>query len=360
MQFTKKGKKLFRLIFIVGIFFCATQVRASECKPVVAVYPTWEHTEDIQKSLPWNRFTHLAVFGVYPNIDGELSSVDADKFIAPLVSLAHSKGKRVIVSVGGAGTASKAFRKIAENEALRTKFAENISSYVSLHKLDGVDIDWEYWTYQNELGKGGNDPVESKNLVKLIAEIRAALPEGILLTADIMAGSWVGEQYIPEIQEFVDYVNLMAFDFTGQWVGSNISHHSDYSTFKKSINYVINRGFSKEKILVGLPAYGKEFVDGKAQKVRNVAYREIVEMLDGDLSKINKGEFENIHFETKENIHDKSNYLQKNGFPGVFMFEVTSDHTQDAYSLLQVASNIINPKACYNKSIQPTANASAD
>lgn len=315
---------------------------------MVAVYPTWKHSDDELKALPWNRFTHIAVFGVYPNSDGELLSAEADKFLAPLVSLAHSKGKEIIVSVGGAGEASKAFRKVAQNDELRIKFAKYISSYVSRNKLNGVDIDWEYWTFQNELGKGGNDPVESNNLVKLIAEIRGALPEGILLTADIMAGHWVGQQYIPEIQEYVDYVNLMAFDFTGQWPGSKISHHADYLTFKKAINYVINRGFNKEKLLVGLPAYGKEFVDGKVQRVRNLAYREIVEMLDGDLPKINAGELGNIYFETRKNVHEKSKYLQTNGFPGVFLFEVTADHPEDAYSLLQVASNIINPKkSCY-------------
>lgn len=338
---------MLRLIVLITFIFYQIQAHAITCKPVVAVYPSWNHSDSTMQALPWDRFTHIAVFGIYPNPDGSIVSEGADRFMATLVELAQSKDKITMASIGGAGEASKAFLKIAKDQNLRTKFAQNVGLYVRKNRLDGVDIDWEYWTFQNEQGKGGNDPVESKNLVKLLVEIRAALPKGKLLTTDIIAGSWLGEQYLPEIEEHVDYVNLMAFDFTGAWAESPVSHHSKYSTFKRAIEYSINRGFSKEKLIVGLPAYGKEFVDGENKEVNNISYNKIVDLLEGDYSKIKKGRSGDIYFETRENIKKKAKYLQENGLAGASFFEVTLDHQNQDLSLLKIASKALNPDSCY-------------
>ena len=111
--------------------------------------------------------------------------------------------------------------------------------------------------FRNEFKKGGNDADESQRLVYLLKKLRSELSESILLTADISPGPWVGPQYLPEIQEHVDYVNLMAFDFTGQWNSSKVSHHAEFGTFLRAVNQTVSRGFKPEKMLVGLPTYGK-------------------------------------------------------------------------------------------------------
>ena len=342
------------LILFIILFQIHEKSEASDCKPLVAVYPTWKHDEHVMEKLPWDRFTHLAIFAVHPNESAQLVSSDADVFIKEISLMAHSKGKKIVISIGGAGEASKAFLKVANDRGLRNTFAKNVARYVQDNHIDGVDIDWEYWSYQNEKGKGGNDPVESKNLVHLVSELRKVLPKNIMLTADIIAGPWLGDQYLPEIQDHVDYVNLMAFDFTGEWGESSIGHHSDFRTFKKAIAYAIGKGFRKEKLLIGLPAYGKEFINGKNKTVRNVSYTDIVQTLKGDESLLKKGRFQNIYFETRQNIQKKVKYLNKNGFPGVTLFEVTSDHNDDKFSLLESASAALNPNSCYNKAIHPT------
>jgi len=139
-----------------------------ECKPVVAVYPVWKHSHDELQSLPWDDFSHLAVSSIYPLPNGELSTEKADLFIDNIVSVAHAKGKKVIISVGGAGEASKGFIALSKDRDSFEIFVFNLLSYVNKHQIDGIDIDWEYWTYQSVKGKGGNDPIESQQLVEIV------------------------------------------------------------------------------------------------------------------------------------------------------------------------------------------------
>ncbi|MCP4322060.1 MAG: hypothetical protein GY787_09465 [Alteromonadales bacterium] len=171
------------------------------CKPIVAIYPVWKHSEDELLSLPWDDFSHIAVSSIYPLPNGELNSKEADVFIDSIVSVAHSKGKKVIISVGGAGEGSRGFVEISKNEETIKKFVANLLSYVKQHRIDGIDIDWEYWTFQSVKGKGGNDPIESQKLVDLVRLIKAGSIPNTMITVDIMAGYWVGEQYLPELQE---------------------------------------------------------------------------------------------------------------------------------------------------------------
>lgn len=303
------------------------------------------------QEIPWERFTHLVIFAAYPDEQANLVSDEVDRFIVPLSKLAREKGKAILLSIGGAGDASKAFRIIAGDKKLRAKFVASVADYVTRYQLDGVDIDWEYWTYQNEKGVAGNDPVESKNLVALLADIRDKLSPDKLLTADVITGPWLGGQYLPEIQRHVNYVNLMAFDFTGEWQDSSVGHHADFSAFKKALANVLAQGFDVENVLVGLPSYGKEFLNGASAKVNNISYVDMVERLGGDMNLLEQGQFGNIYFETRGNVRRKVNYLIQLGFSGVTFFELTADHQDRRYSLLESASKLLNPHACYTKSL---------
>lgn len=312
------------------------------CKPIVAVYPVWKHSHEELQSLPWDEFSHIAVSSIYPLPNGQLNTEEADVFIDSLVSLAHAKGKKVIVSVGGAGEGSRGFVEISKNAELVDQFVANLKSYVERHKIDGIDIDWEYWTYQNVNGKGGNDPIESRHLVDLVKRIKAGLSSNTLIMVDIMAGYWVGEQYLPELQEYADYVNLMAFDFTGAWSESTIGYHADFETFVKSIEFVLARGFNKNQILVGIPAYGIEFKDARNESIQHHSYRSIVDKLKSNPVALAKEKINNIYFETQDSVERKYNYIRDNALGGVFLFEITSDHKSVENSLLKPANLVLN------------------
>lgn len=333
-----------KLPILYLLLLCSSPSLAIETKPIIAVYPVWKHSEQSIKSLPWTRFSHLAITGVYPKKDGSIQTENADIFMQSLVTAAHANGKKVILSIGGAGSASAGFLKITNSPATLSLFVKNLAAYVKQYSIDGIDIDWEYWTYQSELNRGGQDPVESQQLVDLIKLLRQQFGKPFILTVDIAPGDWLGGQYRVELQDHVDFVNLMAFDFTGAWKTSKVGYHSDLSTFNKALEYVLNRGFKAEKVIVGLPAYGIEFVEGKNTQVHKVDFKDIVKTLDGNSKKIAQSKFGNVFFESGASIAIKCKLVNKHKMAGVFIFTVLSDHDSDQYSLLAACNKEILPK----------------
>jgi chitinase len=316
------------------------------CMPIVAVYPSWKLQQMPIAEIPWERFTHLALVFALPQADGSLLTDEIDDTVRDLSKAAHSNNKKLILSIGGALGYKDAFQQIVRSPKKLQKFTQAIAAYANQYQLDGIDIDWEYWTKQAEHQQGGNDPVESKQLVKLLAELSKQLPSNVVLTTSVFAGYWSGEQYLSEIQQHVDYVALMSYDFTGSWPESPIKHHADFTTFKASIEFLIDRGFKREKILVGIPFYGKEFVDGKNNQVIDKGYSDLVPLLTAKKQAINSGQLDNIYFETPELVTRKSHYIVDEGMAGVMFFELTQDlpHSPDSLSL--ASNRVIAPDFC--------------
>ncbi|RYZ82572.1 MAG: glycoside hydrolase family 18 protein, partial [Moraxellaceae bacterium] len=253
--------KLLGLVLLFSLAGCGKKhLPQQHCMPVVAVYPSWKQQQMPIADIPWNRFNHLALIFALPQADGSLLTTEVDRLIEPLGEATRIRGKKLFLSIGGAVGYGDAFQQIAQSPEKLQIFARAVADYANKHQLDGIDIDWEYWTKQAKLKQGGNDPIESKLLVTLLSELRKQLPTNIMLTTSVFAGYWSGEQYVSEIQQHVDYVALMSYDFTGGWPQSQVKHHADFTTFKASINFLTDRGFKREKILVGIPFYGKEFV----------------------------------------------------------------------------------------------------
>lgn len=333
---------------LFGLLLCAgTEAKQTHCMPIVAAYPTWSANQLPLESIPWHKFTHITLTFVLPNADGSLQTKDMDQIIDPLVKLAHEKNKKVFISIGGAIGYGDAFQKIAGDKDRLKLFSTNVKAYVQAHQIDGVDIDWEYWTKQAVHKQGGNDPVESRLLVDLLAALRAELPKNITMTTDIFAGYWYGEQYLPEIQQHVDYLALMAYDFTGAWESSPIAHHADFSTFKKSIDFFVDKGFAKEKLLVGFPTYGIEFINGKNAQVNiDYSHKQIVEKMKQQQGNYNSGKMGNLFFETPELVKKKAQHILNQQLAGIFMFELTQDTLDNDTSLLSASNQVISPSFC--------------
>ena len=333
-MFFSKRNNLFKsvVIFIcVLVMSCSREPRG--CQYVFAVYPVWLKDHTGISALPWDSFTHLAIASIYPKANGSLHTSDADAFLENAVAQAHKNHRKILISIGGVGEGSEAFVHITKNERLLTELISNIVAYVNNNELDGVDVDWEFWTRQNVLELGGNDPEESHQLVKLLRSLRKAMPDK-LITVDIFAGNWIGPQYLSEIQEYADFVNLMAYDFTGAWDTSKVGHHADYRTFKKAIDYALQRGFDRKRIIVGIPAYGIEFVDGKKDSVLQHEYQLVAAKVDSKGIDINRGRIGNIFYETPKLAEKKAKYIHQQGLAGASLFSISYDIPEQESSLL--------------------------
>jgi len=329
-------RALFGLLLLAALAGCSQHRLQTQCMPIVAVYPSWKQQVLPPAQIPWQRITHVALVFALPTADGGLDTRALDGLVEPLVRAAHQNGRRVIVSIGGAQGYGDAFQRIAESPQKLARFTAAVRDYVVRHQLDGIDIDWEYWTQQAVRKQGGNDPVESRLLVTLLAELRRTLPQGVQLTTSVFAGHWMGEQYLAELQAHVDHVALMSFDFTGRWDASPVGHHADFGTFKQSVQFLVDRGFQRDKIIAGIPFYGKEFVGGSNREVRDLAWRDLLPRAP-----------DNTFFETPELAARKARHVLDEGLAGVMFFELTMDTAADSPdSLLGAINRHLSPLKC--------------
>ena len=114
---------------------------------VVGFYPFWEENVMPVQSIPWEKLTRIIYCFAIPNTDGTLNTSNLIN-TSQLVDSAHAHGVEIYFSIGGGGSEgwSNNFPVLATNEESRNRFIKEIRQYLFEHCLDGVDIDWEYFS----------------------------------------------------------------------------------------------------------------------------------------------------------------------------------------------------------------------
>ncbi|KAG0257374.1 hypothetical protein DFQ27_005179, partial [Actinomortierella ambigua] len=193
-----------------------------------------------------------------------------------LVTRGHEAGVKVLISIGG-WTGSETFSDVAKDAAARKRFINNALHFVRKegYGMDGIDLDWEY---PGRKGTDCNtvDKDDSANYLKLLRELRQALDEEFpdsykLITAAVWVEPFAGEDgkpmasvdaYVP----FFDYIMPMAYDLMGHWSKTTGPHSplytnpdAGYYTFMTAVGAWVGAGWPKDKLVVGVPFYGRSF-----------------------------------------------------------------------------------------------------
>jgi chitinase len=133
---------------------------------------------------------------------------------------------------------------------------------------DASPVWWEYPA----------SPQQGADFLALLAAIRLRLPEDrYLLTAALPAGRSILQNIeLHHAADYLDLVNLMGYDFAGPW-SHKCGHHSqlyavgkDESSGASGVQYLMSRGFPANKILLGIPCFGRSFLgtSGPGHKFR--------------------------------------------------------------------------------------------
>ena len=151
-------------------------------------------------------------------IDGKsLTPKDLDA----LLSLKKSNPELKILASAGGWTWSKGFSDAALTNESRDKFAVSCARLITQYHLDGIDIDWEY---PNQSGAGNTfRPEDIHNFTLMLKAVRenldklSAANSGAHYLLTIATGAdldYVKNTELGELQQYVDFINIMTYDFT--------------------------------------------------------------------------------------------------------------------------------------------------
>jgi GH18 family chitinase len=271
---------------------------------------------------------------------------------------------KILVSVGG-WTWSGNFSDMALTSESRRRFIDSAVDFVERHKLDGLDVDWEF---PGQKGLNNvNRPEDRENSTALLAELRAALDKAgkasdkhYLLTMATAAGDeWLEHTEMHKASAYLDFVNLMAYDMFEEESDPIAAHHAPLFTHpanpKKlsaasAISHYIAAGVPAEKIVLGVPFYGHAWGEvpatghglyqpGKALKRRIPAsFQAIHDNLvnkDGfvrywdDISKApflyNAQSMTFVSYEDEESAAIKARYVVDRGLGGIMFWQYAED-----------------------------------
>lgn len=197
--------------------------------------------------------------------DGNLM-VYSEKYLRDMVNLKLENPKlKAILGIGGWG--AEGFSDAALTPTSRYAFAREVKRWVDDYNLDGVDIDWEY-PGSSAAGIKSRDE-DTENFTLLLTALRDVLGNDAWIS---VAGTgdpgYIANVEIAEIAPIINYFNLMAYDFTAGETGDRAGRHqsnlypsalslSPTTSVDNQINNLIEAGMPSEKILMGLPFYGR-------------------------------------------------------------------------------------------------------
>lgn len=170
---------------------------------------------------------------------------------------------KVLLSIGG-WTYSPKFHPIVVNPALRANFVRSAVRLLEDYGLDGLDVDYEYPSNEHQ----------ARGYAALLRELRAGLDhhaqmKGIyhrfLLTIAAPCGPDNYQKlHVREMDQYLDFWNMMAYDFSGSW-DSVANHQANIYGGPISASHAIEwysaNGVPRSKMVLGIPLYGRSFMN---------------------------------------------------------------------------------------------------
>jgi GH18 family chitinase len=303
-----------------ALFLTIRPARANE--KVVAYIPNWRNTDSFSETIDFSTITHINI--AFENPTNERGELSFNKKNDILIAKAHSHNVKVLVSIGGGGVSNNARMKARYFDLLagpkRAGFVSLLANYVADHGLDGLDVDIEGPSINEDYGD-------------FIHDLSVVLkPRGKLLTAALSQG--YGGKKVPDSTfEHFDFINVMAYDAKGSWNPNDPGQHSSLDFAKRSVEYWLKRGLPASKTVLGVPFYGYGF--GKAFRRGGYTYKQIVAQYPGAdrLDQIG----ETIWYNGVPTIEAKTKYAIDHGLAGVMIWSLDQDAQGDQSLLAAIA-----------------------
>lgn len=286
---------------------------------------------------------------------------------------------KILLSIGGYLFGSKGFHPMVDSSKSRLEFINSVIPFLRNHNFDGLDISWIY-----------PDVKDNSLFIVLIHELAEAFQqdsvksskERLLLTAGVSAGRQIidNSYQIKKLAKELDFINLLSFDFHGSWEKPLVTGHNSplrkgqldrgttsYYNVEYAVGYWLNKGMPAEKVVMGIPTYGRSFTLASAETAVGapasgpgaagpitessgfLAYYEICQFLQG--AKIVRLQDQQVPYAVKgnqwvgyddvESVESKVQFLKSLNLAGAMIWSIDMDDftgkscSQGPYPLVQ-------------------------
>jgi chitinase len=358
--------RVFLLISCLIGSFCSPKEQNSDegaSLKVIGYVAGWKNI-DVSSIDPF-AFTHInyAFANVVDGIvtEGEGRYIQDSVNLAALNSLKSvNPDLKILISIGG-WTWSKGFSDAVLTADGRKKLTDSAIKYLLRHQLDGLDFDWEYPGIP-----GDNNPYRAEdreNFLEMLRSVREGLDslgslQGKYFLQTIASGGfkeYVDANDLGEAQQYLDFINIMTYDFTGVWA-SQTGHHTNLAapsdgmrSTVAAVRQHLAAGVPAEKIVVGLAFYGKAWKsvqpenNGLYQSAigwKNFSFREMQSFIShpdyqrfwDEESKApylwNAKDSVFFTYEDEESIREKAAFVRESGLGGLMFWEYEEDSAE--------------------------------
>ncbi len=233
----------------------------------------------------------------------------------------------------------------------RAKLATDLANIIKQYNLDGINVDIENVTERDK-----------ENYTDLVKLLREKLPADKQVSVAVAANpynlknGWQGSYDYSELTKYADYLLIMAYD--EHYEGGEAGPVASIDFIEDSIKYALAR-VESNKIVVGLPFYGRYWKNGSSNGGYGVTLNKIEEIINNYESnvmydnatqtaiatvKIKAGEIKpsisgrslyegtyTFYYENSESIKEKIKLVEKYNLRGIGCWSLGQE-TNDVWS----------------------------
>ena len=316
------------------------------------------------RDINFRLYTHLCHAFLVADLEGNVRqrrSVPSRE----LTGKAHQAGVKMIVSLGGWGW-DRQFASIVARPESEDRYVKSVMAIVDESAYDGIDLDWEFPDTEKEIAgferltrrlRKQLDTVGDKKKRPMVLTMAASSNPGTL--------KWLGKEFLLET---MDWVNVMTYDFTGDWT-NYAGHHSPLFASSKqpggtphstesTVKYLLeDRGVPADRLALGIPLYGRGFAvkepyastkDAPKNRVPRGGNYTNIHRLQQEQGWVRQWDDETknpwlvapdrsavIGYDDAESVAKKTEWAMKKGLRGVFFWQVAGDRLRDGTNPLQ-------------------------